>query len=249
MMKILLATSNPHKLDEIRAVFAAGGATHLELLSLRDVGADGLPEPVEDAPAFEGNALIKARYYAQRCGMLCMADDSGLEVDALGGAPGVISARYAGATGGRSVVDPANNAKLLAELGDTPVAQRTARFVCHMVLVSPGNAPAQTAKSAAPLSQRSGLAGGELPGEKLPGVLASVRGVIEGRILLPGETADPSQPHRGRGANGFGYDPLFEPTGMHKTTAELSPEEKNAISHRGDASRRMLAAIEALKIA
>lgn len=218
MNRILLATSNPHKLDEIRAVIPYG---LVELVSLADVQAEHLPEPVEDADTFEGNALIKARSYAKAVGMPCMADDSGLEVDALNGAPGVQSARYSGATGGREIVDPANNRKLLEQLQTVPAGQRTARFVCHMVLVDPASAKAQDPP------------------------LASVRGTIEGRILLPEETADTDHPERGRGSNGFGYDPLFLVPHLGKTTAELSPTEKNAISHRGDASRKMLTVLQA----
>lgn len=200
-MQILLATSNPHKLDEIRAVFDALGDVGVEIVSL-DAMDKTIDEPVEDQPTFEGNAELKARHYALASGMPCLADDSGLEVDALGGAPGVISARYAGVEGGRELADPANNRKLLAELGDTPPEQRTARFVCVMTLVDPqGNR------------------------------LAQVRGTVEGRIIPPGETP--------RGANGFGYDPLFYLPDLGKTSAELTPEHKNRISHRGAASRLM----------
>ena len=93
-MHLLIATSNPHKIDEIMAVVREAGAS-LELTSLKDAGVEA-PEPVEDQDTFEGNALLKARYYAKASGRPCLADDSGLEVDALGGAPGVISARYSG---------------------------------------------------------------------------------------------------------------------------------------------------------
>lgn len=243
-MKILLATSNPHKLGEIRATFdqceaapgapgkraAAPGAPGerdaatgdvaamaagepIELLSLAELSLDG-PEPVEDQPTFEGNAVLKARYYADAADHLCLADDSGLEVDALGGEPGVISARYSGATGGRDVVDPANNRLLLERLGDTPADQRIARFVCVMALCQPG--------------------------ETEP--VAVVRGTIEGRILTRDEAGVDA---RGRGDNGFGYDPLFLVPALGKTTAELSPEHKNRISHRGDASRKMWAKLRA----
>jgi XTP/dITP diphosphohydrolase len=212
-MRILIATSNPHKLDEIRAVFAAeqsaGGidAVTPDLLGLADLGLK-IPEPHEDQPTFEGNSLLKARYYARAAGMLCLADDSGLEVDALGGAPGVLSARYAGVSGGRQVVDPANNKLLLERLRAVPADRRIARFVCAMALVDPAD--------------DSGRA------------IAQVRGVVEGRILGP-DSVD----HRGRGTNGFGYDPLFLIPELGLTTAELSSEQKNAISHRGRASRLM----------
>lgn len=215
MKRILLATSNPHKLEEIQAVIAADApqlSPKLDIVTLRQAGLSELDEPVEDQDTFEANALIKARYYADHANLPCMADDSGLQVDALGGKPGVISARYSGTTGPRDVVDPANNRLLLQRLGDTPIEQRTARFVCHMVLVMPGTHD----------------------------VLASVRGTLEGRILEVHACADPAEPQRGRGTQGFGYDPLFEVPSRGKTTAELSPHEKNAISHRGDATRNML---------
>jgi len=125
---ILIATTNPGKLREVKAV--------LEALPVRLVGlADfpGIPEPVEDAPTFEGNARIKALYYAGHTGVWALADDSGLEVDALNGAPGVYSARYGGADGG----DAANNAKLIEALQGTPLKRRTARFRCLIVLARP----------------------------------------------------------------------------------------------------------------
>ena len=226
-MDILLATSNPHKLDEIAAVIDGPGIT---FRLLKEVDPDGaIAEPVEDQPTFEGNAELKARYYARQTGYVCLADDSGLEVDALGGAPGVISARYSGVTGGRDVVDPANNRKLLAALGGTPVEQRTARFVCVLCLAPP---PGD--------SERALHFHAEL-GDQLPLI---VRGALEGRILFPHECTDPNRPERGRGANGFGYDPLFELSTDHpqfpgKTTAELSPDDKNSLSHRGQAARLM----------
>lgn len=219
-MNVVVATSNPHKLEEIHAVFAAcaaeqGNASPIELLTLRTAGAAELPEPVEDGDTFEANAIIKARYYAQRTGKPCIADDSGLEVDALHGQPGVRSARYSGATGGREVVDPANNRRLLRELGDRPISERTARFVCAMAFV---------------------LAGATEE-------VLVVRGTVEGRILGPGDsgfdTTDVEANFHGRGDNGFGYDPLFLVPSLGRTTAEISPEHKNAISHRGDASRKM----------
>lgn len=223
-MKILVATSNPHKLDEIRSVFEAEASElqsvssnnnyQCEFVSLREINLN-LDEPVEDQPTFEGNAELKARYYANSANMCCIADDSGLEVDALDGAPGVISARFAGMKGPRDVIDPANNKKLLDKLGDTPSEQRTARFVCAMCYVDP--------------ESREDI---------------EVRGTIEGRILLPEEATDPTHPERGRGHNGFGYDPLFYLHHLEKTSAELSPEHKNRISHRGDASRKMFAALQ-----
>jgi len=208
-MRIVLASTNPHKLEEIRAVIGDGP---IDWATLADVpGGEAAREPVEDADTFEGNATIKARHYAEATGAWCLADDSGIEVDALGGEPGVISARYAGAGGDRTDRDLANNRKLLEKLEDTPIEQRTARFVCVMVLWDPGQGTAA----------------------------ASVRGTVEGRIITGDEAADPARPERGRGDNGFGYDPLFVLPDRGITTAELPAAEKNAISHRGHAARAM----------
>ena len=205
--RIVIATGNPHKVSEIAAVLGPA-APGVEFVGLSDVGDTG-PEPVEDGDSFVVNASIKARAYAQRTGELCLADDSGLIVDALNGAPGVYSARYAAADhpGGeeafellpRGERDGLNNAKLLAELAGVEPEGRGARFVCAMVLASP-------------------------EGEEL----AAVNGLFEGRIGVP-----PAVP---RGANGFGYDPLFLFAPDHAlTSAELAPEAKNKISHRAKA--------------
>jgi len=212
-MQLLIATSNPHKIEEIMDVVREAGAD-LELIPLKDAGVD-VPEPDEDQDTFEGNALLKARYYANASGKPCLADDSGLEVDALGGAPGVIIARYAGVTGGRDIVDPANNKKLLKELGDTQPKQRKARFVCAMAIAWPND-------------------------EHEP---IQVRGTFEGKIITPEHAEDPNHPYAGRGAHGFGYDPLFWLEEHGCTSAELAPEQKNAISHRGDATRKLLAVL------
>lgn len=225
-MQLLIATSNPHKLDEIRAVI---GDAPIELLTL-DALPNPIDEPVEDQDTFEGNALKKARHYAKQSGWVTVADDSGLQVDTLDGAPGVISARYSGTTGPRTVVDPANNTKLLNELNGVPKGERTARFVCVIAMAWPGN--------------EDGMA------EHEPVV---VRGEVHGRILLPDETDDPAHPEQGRGANGFGYDPLFALPDDHAefpglTTAQLTPEQKNALSHRGVASRALLQALTAANI-
>ncbi|MBX3375134.1 MAG: RdgB/HAM1 family non-canonical purine NTP pyrophosphatase [Phycisphaeraceae bacterium] len=131
--RILFASSNPHKLNEVRAI--------LEPLGFHVDGLDALPaippEPDEDEETFEGNARLKALFYARTTGRPCLADDSGLEVDALGGAPGVRSARYAGAGGTRAERDRANNERLLRDLAHVPPAQRSARFVCAMCLAAP----------------------------------------------------------------------------------------------------------------
>lgn len=194
--ELLAATSNPHKLDEIRAVLAPLG---LRVLSLADAGAGDLPEPDENADTFAGNAEIKAVAYARATGRVCLADDSGLEVDALNGAPGVYSARYAGVEGSRAERDAANNAKLLAALKDVPNDQRAARFVCAMCVADPDGT-----------------------------IVATSRGTFDGVI---GRAP--------RGDNGFGYDPLLIlPDG--RTSAELSPDEKSARSHRGAALRELV---------
>lgn len=195
MTEILVATSNPHKLDEIRAV--------LSPLGFRVIGLDDLemsiPEPVEDGDTFEANARIKAVAYAAATGRTCLADDSGLEVDALDGAPGVHSARYAGVGATRDERDGANNRKLLGALADVPDSQRQARFVCAMCLADPDGS-----------------------------IRAECRGTFEGVIG-----------HEPRGENGFGYDPLLILPDLGCTSAELSPEDKNARSHRGQATRLM----------
>jgi XTP/dITP diphosphohydrolase len=195
-MKLVVATRNRGKIRELARLLS-----ELEVVEL--VGLDELPpvaEVVEDTGTFEGNAAKKAREVAQATGLPALADDSGIEVDALGGAPGVDSALYAGEHGD----DQANNEKLLRELEHVPDAERTARFRCVLAFADP----------AGPLGDAVHLE----------------HGVVEGSILrVP------------RGENGFGYDPLFLLRGDHRTTAELSPEEKNAISHRAEAARKLSA--------
>lgn len=194
---ILIATGNRGKFTEIAAELSGLG---IDFLSLREFPA--VPEPEETGETFQENAVQKARYYARHLHQLTLADDSGLEVDALGGRPGVYSARYAGTP----CNDRANNEKLVHELAGVPQAERTARFRCAMALVDPeGN------------------------------VRAASEGVIEGLII--------DEP---RGQNGFGYDPHFFVPELGKTTAELSREEKNAVSHRGKATRAMFRQLQAL---
>lgn len=192
-MKLLVATTNPNKVKELVEVL---GPLGIELQGLDSVGRS-VPEPVEDADTFEGNARIKAQAYAGALGMACLAEDSGLEVDALGGAPGVYSARYAGVDGSREEKDRANNEKLLRELAAVPANERAARFVCALCVATPDGA-----------------------------IVAEARGTYEGVI------ADAP-----RGTNGFGYDPLLYLPDVGVTSAELSPEAKNARSHRGAAAR------------
>ncbi|MEO8179739.1 MAG: RdgB/HAM1 family non-canonical purine NTP pyrophosphatase [Deltaproteobacteria bacterium] len=195
--RVILATSNPHKVEEARAILAPLG---IEVQSLADLGCT-LPEPEEDGATFEDNARLKARYYAQHLGATCLAEDSGLEVDALGGAPGVHSARYADAQGSRRERDRANNERLLREMRDVPTAQRSARFVCALVLAEPTGR-----------------------------IVAEARGTYAGVIA--------EQPH---GEHGFGYDPLLFLPDRGCTSAELTPSEKHARSHRGTALRQLAA--------
>ena len=193
MPPILIASGNPHKLEEIEAVLGPCGIAIEGLDALESIP----PEPIEDAATFEGNARLKAIGYAKATGRTCLADDSGLEVDALGGAPGVYSARFAGVDGTRAERDAANNALLVDRLKDVPSADRAARFVCAMCVATPG---------------------GEI--------------VVEARGEFSGVIVD--EP---RGSNGFGYDPYLWLPSEGRTSAELSPEEKNARSHRGAAAR------------
>ncbi|HVW25223.1 MAG TPA: RdgB/HAM1 family non-canonical purine NTP pyrophosphatase [Polyangiaceae bacterium] len=132
-LTILFATTNPHKVRELRGVLEPLGIFVRSLDSLPSPP----PEPDEDEDTFAGNARLKATAYARATGMPCLAEDSGIEVDALDGAPGVLSARYAGATGDRAARDRANNEKLLRALAGVPFSERTARFVCAMCLASP----------------------------------------------------------------------------------------------------------------
>ncbi len=184
-MKILFATNNAHKLAEVRAVLG----DDFTLVTPRDCGVT--EEVPETQPTLEGNAAQKARYLYERTGCDCFADDTGLEVEALGGAPGVHSARYA--TDGHDFA--ANNRLLLRNLEGA--ANRRARFRTVICLIL----------------------GGE---EHL------FEGIVEGRIA-----------ERESGTEGFGYDPLFVPDGSDRSFARMSAEEKNALSHRGRAVRRL----------
>ncbi|HEX3596044.1 MAG TPA: RdgB/HAM1 family non-canonical purine NTP pyrophosphatase [Polyangiaceae bacterium] len=132
-LAVLFATTNPHKIKELRGIFEPLGIFVRSLDSLSAIP----PEPEEDADTFAGNARLKAVAYARATGIPCLAEDSGLEVDALGGVPGVHSARYSGTSGTRDERDRANNEKLLAALAGVPEARRTARFVCAMCVASP----------------------------------------------------------------------------------------------------------------
>lgn len=134
-MRLVFATSNEHKVEEAREILGPS----LAVVSLRELGTE-ISEPVEDGSTFEANAELKGRHYAAALGQNCLAEDSGLVVDALGGAPGVHSARYAGVRGERQVRDRANNHKLVSELAGVAVEDRTARFVCAACVVAPSGA-------------------------------------------------------------------------------------------------------------
>jgi XTP/dITP diphosphohydrolase len=192
--RLVLATHNAHKVGELRAILtpALPGLDPASVVGARDVGA---PEPVEDGVTFAENALLKARALAAFTGLPAVADDSGLAVDVLGGAPGIFSARWAGRHGD----DQANLDLLLAQLADIAPEHRGARFVCAAALVTPdGFEHVETGA--------------------LVGTLATAP----------------------RGRHGFGYDPVLVPLGESRTCAELSPAEKNAISHRGQAFRALV---------
>lgn len=189
LMKLVLATHNAHKVDELRRILGPS------LDGLELVAYDG-PEPVEDGDSFEANALIKARAAAAHSGLPAIADDSGISVAALGGAPGIHSARYAGT---RS--DDDNVSLLLANLEDE--TDRSAAFVCAAAFVSGDDEFAVRAE--------------------WPGTVARERS----------------------GANGFGYDPVFRPAGLSVSSAELTADEKNAISHRAMAFGKLMPLVRA----
>jgi XTP/dITP diphosphohydrolase len=200
--EILVATTNPGKVRELRALLAGD----IEWKSLADFPGVGAVE--EDGATFAENARKKATGYARATRLWTLADDSGLVVDALGGAPGVNSARFAGVRAegtDRKVLDRRNLEKLLSLLEGVPREGRTARFVCHLCLAEPHK------------------------------VLLETQGTLEGMI-----TEQPA------GTGGFGYDPVFLVPGLGRTVAQLSDDEKNAISHRGNAMRRLKPLLEEL---
>lgn len=191
--KILVATTNPGKIAEIRAMLDFD----VEWVGLSDF--QGIAEIKEDGLSFAENAHKKAVGYAKQTGLWTIADDSGLVVDALGGSPGVKSARFSGEKeADRKLLDHKNMAKVLRLLEGVPKEKRTARFVCHLCLASPER------------------------------ILAETEGVLEG--VIAEEEA---------GESGFGYDPIFFVPHLNKTVAQLTREEKNAISHRGNAIRKL----------
>ena len=190
---LIIATRNPHKTMEIRQMLG-GRCAVLDASDFPD-----WPEVAETGTTFLENATLKAETISARVSGLVLADDSGLMVDALHGAPGVYSSSYGGQEGNHAM----NNQKLLRELHDVPAENRAARFVCTMVIAREGKS------------------------------LAHFCGEVEGRIL---STAG--------GAGGFGYDPLFAPTGYDQSFAELGSEVKNALSHRGRTLAKVIAWLE-----
>lgn len=217
--QILVATTNPGKIAEMKAMLGDG----VNWLGLGDVG--GIDEIAEDGATFAENARKKALGYARACGLWTIADDSGLVIDALGGAPGVKSARFSGdkwhglpargrhhgqslsrscrgngraTDADRTLIDHRNIARVLQLLAGVPREKRTARFVCRLCLASPQE------------------------------VLIETEGVLEGIIT-----------DRQIGENGFGYDPIMFVPHLNKTVAQLTSDEKNAISHRGNAIRKL----------
>ncbi|MEU9148387.1 RdgB/HAM1 family non-canonical purine NTP pyrophosphatase [Streptomyces sp. NPDC048349] len=196
--RLILATRNAGKVSELHAILSDAGLPH-EL-----VGADAypqIPDVKETGVTFAENALLKAHALARATGLPAVADDSGLCVDVLGGAPGIFSARWAGTHGD----DEANLRLLLSQLGDIDDAHRGAHFFCAAALALPDG------------TER----------------------VVEGRLLG-------TLRHAPSGTGGFGYDPILQPLGESRTCAELTPAEKNAISHRGQAFRALVPVVREL---
>ena len=193
-MRIIFATGNQHKIKEIREIL---GDIGLEIVSMKEAGIEA--DIVEDGKTFEENAMIKATEIAKLCDDIVLADDSGLEIDYLDKAPGIMSARFMGEDTSYDI----KNQALIDKLEGVPKEKRTARFVCAIAAVLPSGKQIVT------------------------------RGTIEGMIGY--EIA---------GENGFGYDPIFYVEEYGCTTAQLSPEEKNKVSHRGNALMAMKEKLE-----
>ncbi|MFT8357014.1 MAG: RdgB/HAM1 family non-canonical purine NTP pyrophosphatase [Bifidobacterium aquikefiri] len=216
-MRLIVATHNEGKLVEIQSILKSDLGSCSEKIALVTAGSLGLPDPVETGTSFEENALLKARDVAARTGCPALADDSGLIVDFLGAAPGILSARWSGVHGD----DAANIQLLLAQLKDIPDDKRAARFMCAMALVIPD----------------LGAGSGQYEHVEY--------GIMKGRIN-----------HSPIGAHGFGYDPIFVPNDQPEqmdaaeqdeklTSAQMSSQQKNAISHRGQAIRNIVPFIDA----
>ena len=188
-MTLLIATTNPNKVNEIRRVL---DGADVEVITLE--GWPDLVAPEESGRTFEDNARLKATYYARATGQVTVAEDSGIEIDALGGVPGVESARYAG----EETSYPEKFARLYAALDRAGTRDSAARFVCALAMASPD------------------------------AILFEARGVIEGRVA-----------HEPAGSGGFGYDPFFFYPPYGRTLGQVTPEEKLAVSHRGQAFRKL----------
>lgn len=192
--KLIFVTNNPHKLEEIRKIVGE----RIEIYSLKEINC--LKEIPETADTIRDNAIMKAQYVAEKYGVDCFADDTGLEVSALGGAPGVHTARYASAEGHDTI---GNMQLLLQNLeGET---DRSAQFVTYIALI-------------------------------IKGEIQTFEGVCKGTILT-----------QMQGNEGFGYDPIFQPEGFEETFAQMTSEQKNAVSHRGKATRKLIEYLKDLK--
>lgn len=192
--KLIFVTNNPHKLEEIRKIVGE----RIKIYSLKDINC--FEEIPETADTIRDNAIMKAQYVADKYGVDCFADDTGLEVSALGGAPGVHTARYASAEGH----DTMGNMQLLLQNleGET---DRSAQFVTYIALI-------------------------------IKGEIQTFDGVCKGTILA-----------QMQGNEGFGYDPIFQPEGFEETFAQMTSEQKNAVSHRGKATRKLIEYLKDLK--
>lgn len=192
--KLIFVTNNPHKLEEIRKIVG----DRIKIYSLKEINC--LEEIPETADTIRGNAIMKAQYVAEKYGVDCFADDTGLEVSALGGAPGVHTARYASAEGHDTI---GNMQLLLQNLeGET---DRSAQFVTYIALI-------------------------------IKGEIRTFDGVCKGTILT-----------QMQGNEGFGYDPIFQPEEFEETFAQMTSEQKNAVSHRGKATRKLIEYLKDLK--
>ena len=206
--QLVVATRSAHKLRELRELLRPAGSV---LVSLDELGVPG--DPIEDGATFEANARLKARWAVRATGLPALADDSGIEVDALGGGPGVRTRRYAG----EQATDEQNNRKLLAALDGLPAERRSARYVCVLAIAVP---------------RPVGYGGIGRPS------VITRRGIVRGRIA--------TEP---RGTGGFGYDPIFEPESEPaggRTFGLWTQAEKDAISHRARAARRMAGVLRIL---
>ena len=192
--KIIFATGNEGKMREVRMIL---GGMNCEVLSMKEAGVAA--EPEEDGSTFEENAVIKAKAVAALCSGIVLADDSGLEIDALGKAPGIYSARYLG----HDTPYDIKNEKILKMLENVPQEERTARFVCAIAALTP-----------------------------------------DGRCFTVRETMEGMIGYQAAGENGFGYDPIFYLPEFGCTSAQLSPQQKNSLSHRGKALRAMRKVLE-----